>query len=113
VGTLAFHPRGLTLASGSYDQTIKLWDVHAGQCLNTLQSQAGTVRSLAFNADGTILATCGLDETIKLWDMQAGTCLNILRGERPYERLNISAVTGLTGVQKAALKVLGAFEVDN
>lgn len=113
VGSLAFYPKGLTLASGSFDQTIKLWDVHAGQCMNTLQSQAGTVRSLAFNAYGTILATCGLDETVKLWDMQAGACLKILRGERPYERMNISGVTGLTGVQKAALKVLEAFEADN
>lgn len=113
VGSLAFHPSGLTLASGSDDQTIKLWDVQAGRCLKTVQCEAGKVRSLAFNDDGSLFATGGQDETVRLWNGQADTCLSILRGERPYERMNISGVTGLIGVQKAALKVLGAFEVEN
>jgi len=37
-----------------------------------------------------------MDETIKLWDVQTGECLKTLRPDRPYERMNITGVTGLT-----------------
>ena len=36
-----------------------------------------------------------------------------LRGERPYERMDISKVTGVTEMQKASLKTLGAIEVED
>lgn len=50
------------------------------------------------------------DETIKLWDVKTGECLNTLRLDHPYERMNITGVTGLTEAQKASLRVLGAIE---
>ena len=47
---------------------------------------------------------------ILLWERQTGQCLLTLRGERPYERMNISSVTGITEAQRASLKALGAIE---
>nr|WP_302480992.1 hypothetical protein [Nostoc sp. TCL240-02] len=35
---MAFHPNGQNLVSGSQDETIKLWDVETGECLQTLRS---------------------------------------------------------------------------
>jgi hypothetical protein len=43
-----------------------------------------------------------------LWDVQTGECLHTLHSDRPYERMNITAATGLTAAQVAALKALGA-----
>jgi hypothetical protein len=45
-----------------------------------------------------------------LWDLQSGEHLQTLRRDRPYERLNITGVRGLTQAQKATLRALGAME---
>ena len=65
---------------------------------------------MAFSSDGQILASCGYDQTVRLWEVQTGECLKTLRPDRPYERMNITAVTGLTEAQIATLKALGAVE---
>jgi WD40 repeat protein/tRNA A-37 threonylcarbamoyl transferase component Bud32 len=116
VSSLYFAPDGNLLASGSTDQTVCLWDtinlksMDTGQPLKTLRGHTSRVRSVCFRPDGRLLASCSEDETIKLWDVQTSTCLKTLRADRPYERMNITGVTGLTEAQKATLKALGAVE---
>jgi ATP/maltotriose-dependent transcriptional regulator MalT len=65
---------------------------------------------VAFSPTSVLLASGSQDETIKLWETRTGRCLSTLRGERPYERLNISGVTGLNEAEKASLRALGARE---
>src|SRR5437588_2103133 len=69
VRAVAFSPDGKTLASGSFDMTIKLWDVTSGTQLRTLTGHSGTVDSVAFSPDGKTLASGSNDNTIKLWDV--------------------------------------------
>ncbi len=45
-----------------------------------------------------------------LWDLQTGEYLETVRRDRPYERLNITGIRGLTEAQKATLRQLGAIE---
>ncbi len=45
-----------------------------------------------------------------MWDLQSGEHLRTLRRDRPYERLDISGVKGLTDAQRATLRALGAIE---
>jgi WD40 repeat protein len=97
------------LASGSEDQTVKLWNIHTGECLETLHGHSKRVCSVAFSSDGKTLASGSGDETIKLWDVKTGECLKTLR-DRPYEGMNITGVTGLTEAEKATIKALGAVE---
>ncbi|MEH1857096.1 MAG: NB-ARC domain-containing protein [Nostoc sp.] len=109
IWSVAFSPDGQTLASASEDQTIKLWDVYNGKCLKTLQG-ANWVKSVAFSLDGQTLISGSQDETIKLWDVLTGECVRTLRSPRPYEKMNITGVTGLTAAQLVTLKALGAVE---
>ncbi|NTU49877.1 MAG: CHAT domain-containing protein, partial [Desulfobulbaceae bacterium] len=66
---LAVSPDGKTLASGSADQTIILWDLATGEQIGQpLKGHNNTVNTVAFSPDGSILASAGADFTILLWD---------------------------------------------
>jgi WD40 repeat protein len=80
VMSIAFSPDGKTLASGSNDKTIKLWDVTTGAQLRTLEGHSNPVYSVAFSPDGKILASASGDKTIKLWDVSTGAQLRTLEG---------------------------------
>src|ERR1700737_3227506 len=57
VVSVAYSPDGKTLASASYDGTLKLWDVTSGKERTTLQGHTGCVGSVAYNPDGKTLAS--------------------------------------------------------
>ena len=80
------------------------------QYLQTFAKQDVQVWSVAFSFDGSLLASGDDDGTIIIWDTQTGTSLQTLHTDRPYERMNIRGVKGLTEAQKASLKTLGAIE---
>ncbi len=70
--SVAVSPDGKTLASGSYDQKIKLWKIETGDEVKTLSGHNGAVFGLAFRPDGKILASASADRTIKLWEVANG-----------------------------------------
>jgi WD40 repeat protein/energy-coupling factor transporter ATP-binding protein EcfA2 len=73
VRSVAFSPDGKTLASGSADTTIRLWDVATGQPIGQpLRGHTHIVISVAFSPDGKTLASGSADHTIRLWDVATG-----------------------------------------
>ena len=110
VYALAWNPGGAVLLSGGSDGRLRWWDVHSGQCIRVREAHQGTVQALKVSPDGSRLASCGNDGTIRLWDLESGHSLGTLRRDRPYERLNITGVQGLTQAEIATLRALGAIE---
>ena len=84
VESVAISPDGKTIVSGSYNNTIKIWDIQSGECLNTLYGYSSWVQSVAISPDGKTIVSGSSDETIKIWDNQSGECLNTLEGHSGY-----------------------------
>ena len=60
--------------------------------------------------DGRLAVSGEHDGTVGFWDINAGSFIRELRPDRPYERMDITGLTGITDAQKTALKALGATE---
>jgi eukaryotic-like serine/threonine-protein kinase len=86
VRTIQFHPTKDRLASGSYDQSIKVWDLKTGEELDTLRGHSDLVNAVAYSSDGLQLASAGWDDAVRLWDMEHNTEPLTLRGHRDYVR---------------------------
>ena len=65
------------MATGSYDNTIKIWDMDTGEVIRTLRGHQSGIRTLQFNE--SMLVSGSLDHTVKIWHWQTGECLSTLR----------------------------------
>src|SRR5205807_10565953 len=107
---LAWRASGAMLVSGGSDGVLRWWDLQQRECVQVRKAHQGAVQSLKSSPDGRRLASCGDDGVINVWDLQSGDLLQTLRRDRPYERLDITGIRGVTEAQKASLRALGAVE---
>jgi F-box/WD-40 domain protein MET30 len=88
------------LITGSYDATVKVWDIKTGHEIRTLTGHTQGIRCLQF--DGNKLITGSLDNTIKVWDWRKGQLIKTLRGH----------TEGVIGIHMAE-KLLASGSSDN
>ena len=67
VKSVCFSPDGRRLASGSYDMTVRLWDVETGTSVRTLEGHNAEGNSVCFSPDGRWLASSSKDRTVRMW----------------------------------------------
>ena len=77
---MQFSPNGKTIASGSADKTVRLWDANTGTLLKTLTEHTGDVHSVQFSPNGKTIASASSDKTVRLWDASTGTLLKTFTG---------------------------------
>ncbi|RYP31995.1 hypothetical protein DL767_005440 [Monosporascus sp. MG133] len=71
------------LASGSHDNTVKIWEPATGRCISTLKGHTGWVKSVTWSYDtgeAAWLASSSMDNIIKIWNPTTGRCISVLKG---------------------------------
>ncbi len=80
INSLAVSPDNTILASGSLDNTLRLWKLPSGQELNKLEGHTGAINCLAITPDSKLLISGSADGTLKLWDLPSGLLRKTLSG---------------------------------
>jgi WD40 repeat protein len=80
VYSVAFSPDGTMLATGSFDNTVKIWDAKSGKILQTCKGHTNQVYCVSWNNDGSLLASASQDKTIRLWNPKDGKTVKELKG---------------------------------
>lgn len=73
-----FSPNSNLIVSGSFDESVKIWDVQKGKCLRTLTAHSDPVSGVDFNRDGSLIVSGSYDGLIRIWDTATGQCLKTL-----------------------------------
>ncbi|KAI9284509.1 quinon protein alcohol dehydrogenase-like superfamily [Umbelopsis sp. AD052] len=66
------------LITGSYDKTVRIWNLETGEVIRVLTGHTRCVRALQF--DDAKLVTGSMDHTLKIWSLQTGQCIRTLEG---------------------------------
>ncbi|HLK55897.1 MAG TPA: TIR domain-containing protein, partial [Chthonomonadaceae bacterium] len=77
---VALSSDGLRAVSGSYDNTVRVWDLQTGRCIATLKGHTGTVYGVALSSDGLRVVSGSYDNTVRVWDLQTRRCIATLKG---------------------------------
>ena len=80
VTAVAFNPQQPMLASGSLDDTLRLWNWQTGDLLHSFKGHARGVNDVIFDRRGQLLVSCGDDAIIKVWHLNDGTLRHTLKG---------------------------------
>ena len=77
VNSVSISADGKRLASGSDNETVRLWDTETGKEIQRFVGHEGSVRSVSLSADGKRLAYSSGDKTVRLWDTETGRLLAV------------------------------------
>jgi WD40 repeat protein len=80
VTSVCVSPDGSRIISGSYDNTVRVWDAVSGACVSTLEGHTGYVWSVCVSPDGSRIISGSDDKTVRVWDAVSGACVSTLEG---------------------------------
>ncbi len=112
---------GSSLATGTREGRIRLWDTTTGKRHKDLKGHAGvnlsnkadiSILALAFSPDGKIIASGCIDNTVQLWDTEKGSKLATLRGHKGWVTAVAFSQDGKTLASGDANKAIILWDVD-
>jgi cytochrome c len=116
IAALAVSPDGATLASASWDHTVRLWPLASG-VPRVLEGHTQNVNGLAFAPDGRTLVSVSYDQSVRIWPLSDSSAATVIAMPSPLNAVAVGSdgeiVTGgadgklhfLTGAGAAAGEV--------
>jgi WD40 repeat protein len=89
ITSVSFSPDGRYALSGSYDKTIRLWNIESGREIRRFEGHTNHVISVSFSHDGRYALSGSDDHTIRLWDIESGREIRRFEGSNS-EHANFS-----------------------
>lgn len=80
VTAVSFSPNGLKIASGSKDNTVRVWNATTGDSLRAFEGHTKMVASVAFSPKGSMLASGSYDTTVRIWAVEGDASEVVLEG---------------------------------
>lgn len=90
VSALDFSPNGNFIATASWDNTVKIWDVKTREEIRTLAGHSNSVYSVVFSPDNTLIASGGADNLVKIWESATGREILTINTNRNVLSLSFS-----------------------
>ncbi|KAM0346961.1 hypothetical protein ACHAP4_011568 [Fusarium culmorum] len=84
VSSVVFSKAGKLIASGSWDKTVKIWNVATGKEERTLEGHTDSVSSVVFSKDDKLIASGSRDKTVKIWNVATGKEERTLEGHTDW-----------------------------
>lgn len=81
VDSVAWSPNGQRIASGSYDNTVQIWNPIDGSQIFVYNRHSNVVNSVAWSPNGQHIASGSIDRTVHIWNAVNGTDSFIYRGD--------------------------------
>ncbi|CAL1705485.1 unnamed protein product [Somion occarium] len=91
----ALAARGRTLVSGSYDCTVRVWDIITGNCKWILVGHTQKVYSVVLDIHRNLACSGSMDSTVRVWNLSTGECQHTLNGH--------TSLVGLLGLSPSYL----------
>jgi COMPASS component SWD3 len=73
--TCDISPSGYRLASGGYDESIRIWEASSGKCLRLISAHAETVTSVTFSKNNMFILSSSWDGYCRIWCEHSGICI--------------------------------------
>lgn len=108
VNCVVISPNGQTLATGSDDFTIELWDLNTQKLISTFTGHQNAVKSMAISPDGNLLASASADSTIKIWHLETAELLHNLTGHSDWVKsvaISPDSKILVSGAQDKTIKI--------
>jgi len=77
----ALAAEGSTLVSGSYDCTVRVWNICTGALVHRLQGHTQKVYSIVLDRERNQCMSGSMDAVVRIWSLEDGTCLHMLEGK--------------------------------
>jgi WD40 repeat protein len=77
VNSVAYSPDGLSLAAGTQDHGVQIWDSKSGRLIRESKDHDGEVWAVAWSPDGRYIASGGADRTVRIWNAATGIALHV------------------------------------